>query len=128
MEEGAEQRQDNEKCEIKGGKQQDVIAGFSFVVLGVFPEGNQTGQGGNQRAHATDVDAQEKMLVIVCKLGQQDRRGDIADDLAGQHGNQQGVFLQQEREEGTDHVDSGHISGEDEEEYKGEQQGIIHHF
>ena len=44
-----------------------------LVLLAVLPECNQAGKGCDQRAYATDIDTQQKMLVILRKLGQQDR-------------------------------------------------------
>ena len=93
-----ESSQDQEKCKIESRKQGDVVTGLAFVLFAVFPKGDQTGKRGDQGTYAADVDTQQKLLVIVRKLGQQDRGGNIADELAGQHREQQGVFLQQERE------------------------------
>ena len=82
------QRQNDQKCEVKGRKQQNVVNSFAFVLLGKFPEGNQTGQGCNQRTHAADVHAQKQIPVVFRELGEQNGRWDIADHLAGCHAEQ----------------------------------------
>ena len=85
--------QNDEKCEIEGGKQQNIVAVLALIMLAVFPKGDQTGKGRDQRTHTADVDTQQKLLVVVCELGKQDCGGYITDDLAGQYRYQQGVFL-----------------------------------
>ena len=94
----------------------------------IFPEGDQTGQGCDQRTHTANVDAQQQLSVIIRKLAQQNGRGHIADDLAGQYAEQQGAFFQKHGEEIAYRLDASHVSGEHEEEHKGQQQRIVHHF
>ena len=74
------------------------MAGFAFVVLAVFPESNQAGKGGDQCAYTANVDTQQQVLIVICKLGQQNCRGNIADYLTGQDRYKQRVFLQEEGE------------------------------
>lgn len=92
----AEHSQYNQKSEIEGRKQQNIVSRFAFVVLGILPECNQAGKGRNQCTYSANVDTQQKLFVVIRKLGQQDRRGNIADDLTGQYGYKERVFLQQE--------------------------------
>ena len=70
------------------------MTGLSFLLLGVFPEGDQAGKRGDQRAYTANVHAQQKLLVVGGKLRKQDRRRHIADDLAGGHGKQQCALFQ----------------------------------
>ena len=43
LENKTERCQNDEKCEIEGGKQQNIVAVLTLVMLAVFPEGDQTG-------------------------------------------------------------------------------------
>ena len=86
--------QNDQKSKIEGGKQQNIVAVLALIMLAVFPKGDQTGKGRDQRTNTADVDTQQKLLVVVCELGQKNRGGYIADDLTGQHRYQQGIFLQ----------------------------------
>ena len=96
LEQQAEGCQNDKESKIKGRKQQHIMACFSVVLLAVLPEGNQAGKGGNQCAYTANVDTQQQMLIAVCKLGQQNRRGNIADYLTGQDRHKQRVFFQEE--------------------------------
>ena len=93
LEKQTEHSQNDQESEIEGGKQQNIVAVLAFVMLAVFPKGDQTGKGGDQRTNTADVDTQQKLLVVVCELGKQDCGGNIADDLTGQHRYQQRIFL-----------------------------------
>ena len=104
-----EHRQNNQKHKVKGGKQQDIVTGFAPVVFAVFPEGNEAGQRRNQCAHATDIDAQQQVLVIGRKLGKENCRRHIADHLTGQSRNQQGIFLQKVRKQVANSLNPRHI-------------------
>lgn len=61
--------------------------------MSVLPEGDQTGKGGDQSAGAADIDAHQKLGVIVCELAEQNGRGDIADELAGEYAEEQGALI-----------------------------------
>ena len=56
--EQCEDRKNNEKCKIESRKQQNIVQRLALILLGIFPESNQAGQRGDQRAHAADVHAQ----------------------------------------------------------------------
>ena len=84
-----------------------------------LPEGDQAGQGGDQRARAADVHAYQQSGIILRKLRQQNGRGHIADALAGNDADQQRAFFQQHRKQRAHRVQTGHIAGKDEEKNKG---------
>lgn len=42
---------------------------FSGVTLGVFPEGDETGEGRDQSSNTANVDTQQQFPVIVRELG-----------------------------------------------------------
>lgn len=52
----------------------------------------------------------------------------IADKLAGEYAEMQCALIWQHGEKVADHVNAGHVAGEDEEEHEGHKKGIIHHF
>ena len=128
VEDHYESCKNDHKCEIEYGEQSDIMTAFVLILVGVFPEGDQTGKGCNQSAHTADIDTQQQLPIVFCKLGQQDGRRHIADNLAGNDAENQGTFTQQPGEYFSYDIHTGHISGEDEEEHEGKQQGIVHHF
>jgi hypothetical protein len=67
--EDAERCQYNQKSEIEGRKQQNIVACFAFVLLGILSECNQAGKRRNQCAYSADVDTQQKLFVVIRKLG-----------------------------------------------------------
>ena len=57
----------------------------------VFSECNQTCKRGYERAHAADVYADQERGIVGCKLRQENCRRYVADDLAGEYTEQQGI-------------------------------------
>ena len=86
-------------------------------MLGILAECNKTCQRCDQTAHTANVDANQQLRVVACELGQQDRRGNVTDKLAGEDTEQQGAFLHQSGEKIPDGVDPSHISGKNKEKY-----------
>lgn len=104
------------------------MAGFSGIILGVLPVGDQARKGGNKRTHTADIHANQQALVVIRKLGQQDRRGHIADDLAGKGAKEQGVLFKQGRKQLPYPLYPGHIACKNEKEHEGKKQWIVHFF
>ena len=121
-------QQEPQKGKVERRIDADIVLGASGIVLNVFPEGDKAGQRGDQRAGAADVDTQQQLPVVVREMGQQDGRGNIADELAGQGAEEQRVTAHERTQQITHGIDASHVAGEDEEEHKGQQQRIIHHF
>ena len=84
-------QQEPQKGKVERRIDADIVLGASGIVLNVFPEGDKAGQRGDQRAGAADVDTQQQLPVVVREMGQQDGRGNIADELAGQGAEEQRV-------------------------------------
>ena len=125
---GSANQQQRQECKIVQGEASDVIAGATGIVLHILPESDQTGKGGNQGTDSADVYADQQICVIAGKLGQEDGGGNIADALAGQGTEEEGVLFKQLRKQLTDRLDPCHVSCEYKEEYEGEEQGIVYHF
>ena len=83
--------EEGEEGEIVQGEAADVVTAAAGVVLYVFPEGDEAGQGGDQGAYTADVDTDEQIGIVTGELRQEDGRGDIADALTGQGAEQEGV-------------------------------------
>lgn len=79
----AKRRQYNQKRKIESRKQQNVASCFTFILFAVLSVCNQTGQGCNQCSHTADIDAQQKLFVVIRKLREQNGRRHITDNLAG---------------------------------------------
>ena len=60
---------------------------------GEFAEGDKACKRGNQRTHAADIYPQQQLGIIPRELWKQNRRGNVADDLAGANRNEQSIFL-----------------------------------
>ena len=56
------------------------------MIPGDLLVGDEAGHGGDEGAQATQVRAHQQCGPIFGKAGQEQRRGDIAEDLTGQHG------------------------------------------
>ena len=115
--------EDKEETEVESGEHLYIVTGFAGVVLGVLGEGDKACQGSDQGAGAADIHANQKVCVVTCELGQKNCGGDIADELAGQNGKQERTLVHQEGEQVANRGDPGHVSCENEEEYKGKKQG-----
>ena len=106
---GAHSIQHREKREIESREARDEAARRLARQFGTAPERSthgtilverdEAGQRCHQRARAADVHAHEQRLVAVCKMRQQHGGGDVADDLAGTGGHEQGALAHPEREE-----------------------------
>ena len=86
-----EDEQDNEKGEIEKGELKHVFEGFFRVVLDIFAEGYKACKGCYESSDSADIDTDEQGLIILCELLKQNRRGDIAYDLAGECAEEQGI-------------------------------------
>ena len=92
-----------------------------------FPEGNQRGQRSDQRAGAADVHAPQQSGILVGELRKQNRRGHVADKLAGKHRRQQRILSQKAGKEGTHGGQAAHVARKNKEAHKRSQQAVIHH-
>jgi len=117
-----------EKAEVESGKFADIPSGLAGIVADVFPECDQAGKGCNEGSHTADVDTEEKIRVILCKLGEKNGGRNIADELAGQDADKKRALVKQYGKEIPDDVDPCHIAGENKEKYKSEKEGVVHHF
>ena len=63
-------------------------------MLHIGAEGNQTCQRGDEGAHATDVDAKQKLRIISRELGEENGGGNVADYLTGKNGYQKGAMFE----------------------------------
>ena len=89
--EGHNERQDGEKSEVDRRKQEYVGFCFLGIIFRKFAEGDQAGKRRNECADAADIDAHEQITVIFGKLREQNRRGNVGNELAGNHGRDQRI-------------------------------------
>ena len=120
--------EDEEEAKVKGGKFSKVFACAVGVVGGVFPEGNKACEGGNKRAYAADIYAEQKLWIVPRKLGHKYGGGDVAYHLAGKCRHKQGIFFKEGRKSIPYGGDPCHVSGKDKKEYKGQQKAVVHAF
>ena len=67
-------------------------------MLGVLGKGDEAGQRCDQSTRTADVHTHQQISIVAGELGQQNGGGNIADELAGQNGEQKGTFLHEEGE------------------------------
>ena len=121
-----EHQQDRQEADIRRGEVPEI----GPFPLPLFPRdeliGDQACHGGDQRSQAAQVDPNDQVGKVLCKPGQQQRGGDIADHLAGGHAGKDlvsGDDLLQHSGEGRE---PSHIADENEEAHKGQQQAVVH--
>ena len=120
--------EDDQEAKVEQGELLDVAACLAGVMLGVLVEGDQAGQGSDQAAYAADVHAHQQIRIVAGELRQQNGGRHIADKLAGEDGEQQGTLAHQVGEEAAHRINPCHIAGKNEEEHKGQKQGIVYHL
>ena len=69
---------------------------------------DKAGKGGDYGSGAADVYSDKKIGVILRKLGEQNRRGDVAYYLTGEGGGKERAFFEQKGEKLSDRVYSCH--------------------
>ena len=91
----------------------------------VFAERDEACEGGDERPDAADIHAHEELAPVFGEVREQDRRGDVADELAGE-GREEHDVLVEKRAEGVSHdVEPRRIPRKDEEEHEGEEERIV---
>ena len=86
-------RQNNEEGEVKRREKGYVFPRFAGVVFHVLAEGDKTCKRGNERPYAAEVYPQQQIVIIPRKLRQQNCRRYVADYLARQHADKQGILF-----------------------------------
>ena len=89
-------REHTQEEEIEQGEHQYIPQHTALVVLGILPESDQTGQRGNQGAHAADVDTHQQLLIILGELAQQNGCGNVTDKLTACRCYKQCAFFKKE--------------------------------
>lgn len=96
-------RQHREEKHVEQGEDRKVMQGLSTVVSGVFAEGDETCQRGNERARAADVNAHQQLTKIVGELREQNGGWHVTDELTGQNADKKCTFAQQEVKQVLNH-------------------------
>ena len=120
-----ERQQDAEEDEADGGIEEEISFRVAGIADRVFAERDEAREGGDERPDAADIHADEKLAPVVREIRKQDRRGDVADELAREGGEEHDVSVEQ-RAEGVPHdVEPRRIPREDEEEYEREEKRVV---
>ena len=93
--------------------------------VGIELQGDEARQARDGRAQAPDVDPQQQRRRLIGEAREHQRRGHVADDLAGQQARPVFPPLQQPVQHAHHGVDPRQVPGEDEEGQKGQQQHEI---
>ena len=85
------QKHRQESC-IESGKQKQVLFEASWIEALVVAVGDEGGKGGDEGARTANVHADKQVTVIVRELGKKNGGGHVADNLAGEHAEDQRAF------------------------------------
>ena len=94
----------------------------------IFPKRNKACQRSHQRSCAAHIDANQKPAGILREATEQNGSGNIADDLAGERGDQHGPMGQKAGEQYPDRFHPGKVAGKGEKSGEGGQQSPVHGF
>ena len=108
--------------QIERGEKTDILQSLSLRVRGVLAEGYEARKRGDQRSHAADIDAKQKLLVVGREFGKQYRARYVAYHLAGADSGQERVLFKQHREKLIDSPYPRHVSRKQEEANKGQKK------
>lgn len=88
-------------------------------------KGDQAGKRSNQDPAPADIYGQKQRTVVVGKMGQEHWIGDVADQLAEDDADKQGIHRENLHEEPAYLRDSCYVPAEDKESVKRRKQRII---
>ena len=125
---GHDNQKDRQKGEADPGKQKEETLPAAGNAARIFPEGNETCQRGYQRPRAAHVDADQKPPGILREAAEENGGRNIADDLAGEGGDQHGPVGQKAGEQHPDRLHPGKIAGKGEKSSEGGQQSPVYGF
>ena len=96
--------------------------------MSIFPKGNEACQRSHQRPCTAHIDANQKPAGILREAAEQNGSRNIADDLAGKRGDQNGSMGQKASEQYVDSFHSSKVAGKGEKSGEGSQQSPVHGF
>ena len=97
-------------------------------MVSIFPKGNEACQRSHQRSCAAHIDANQKPAGILREAAEQNGSRNIADDLAGKRGDQNGSMGQKASEQYVDSFHSSKVAGKGEKSGESGQQSPIYSF
>ena len=96
-----DQKREDEHCykegEVKGGEDQEIFSALAGIMLHVFAEGDKACEGGDDRSAAADVNAEQKLAVIIRELREQYRGGNVTHKLAGKRADHERALIEEHR-------------------------------
>ena len=95
-------------------------------MVSIFPKGNKACQRRHQRPRTAHIDADQKSAGILREATEQNGSGNIADDLAGERGDQRGPVGQKAGEQHPNRFHPCKISGKGEKSGEGSQQSPVY--
>ena len=97
-------------------------------MVSIFPKGNEACQRSHQRSCTAHIDANQKPAGILREAAEQNGSRNIADDLAGKRGDQNGSMGQKASEQYVDSFHSSKVAGKGEKSGESGQQSPIYSF
>lgn len=108
--EGHDSQKNRQKRKADSGKEQEKAFPIAGEAASIFSEGDETGQRSYQRPGSPHIDAYQETTGILCEATEEDGCRDIADDLAGECGDQHRPMGQKPGEQGMDRFHPGKIT------------------
>ena len=78
-----EQQEYTEEGEVKRREFENIAPRLAGIGVGVCAEGDKACKRRDKRARTADIYAEKQLAVVIGKLREQYRRGDVAYDLTG---------------------------------------------
>lgn len=96
--------------------------------MSIFPKRNEACKRRHKSPCSANIDADQKPACILREAAEQNGGRNIADNLAGEHGDQHGSVGQKASEQYPDRFQPGKVAGKGEKSGKSGQQSPFHGF
>ena len=123
---GHDSQKNRQKCKADPGKQEKKTLSAIGNTARIFPKCNEACKRSHQRPCTAHIDANQKSAGILREATEQNGGRDIADDLAGERGDQHRSVGQKAGEQHPDRFHPGKIAGKGEESGEGSQQSPVY--
>ena len=118
-------QQDEGEKNVHPGEVEHIFPLFGTRRLGVVFIGDKTGHGGDDGAQTADIHPGDEGIVGGGEFRKEDCRGDVADKLAGQKGDNDFPAQKEGLQGLPDKRDAPQVADEDKEAHKGQKEVII---
>ena len=123
---GHDSQKNRQKCKADPGKQEKKTLSAIGNTARIFPKRNEACERSHQCPCTAHIDANQKSAGILREAAEQNGSRNIADDLAGKRGDQNGSMGQNASEQYVDSFHSSKVAGKGEKSGESGQQSPIY--